>query len=33
MSERDLNRALLYFAIIPGATALLGLFIFLIRRR
>jgi len=33
MSERDLNRTLLYFAIIPGATALLGLFIFLIRRR
>lgn len=33
MSERDLNRILLYFAIIPGATALLGLFIFLIRRR
>lgn len=33
MSERDLNRTLIYFAIIPGATALLGLFIFLIRRR
>lgn len=33
MSERDLNRTLFYFAIIPGATALLGLFIFLIRRR
>ncbi len=33
MSERDLNRILIYYAIIPGATALLGLFIFLIRRR
>lgn len=33
MSERDLNRMLLYFTIIPGAIALLGLFIFLIRRR
>lgn len=33
MSERDLKRLLLYFAIIPGATAVFGLFIFLIRRR
>jgi len=33
MSERDLNRTLLYFAILPGATALLGLLIYLIRRR
>lgn len=33
MSERDLTRTLFYFAIIPGATALLGFFIFLIRRR
>ena len=33
MSDRDLKRLLLYFAIIPGATALFGLFIFLIRRR
>ncbi|MGZ0657240.1 GldG family protein [Coraliomargarita sp. W4R53] len=33
MSERDLNRILIYFAIIPGATALLGLLIYLIRRR
>jgi nitrate reductase gamma subunit len=33
MSEKDLNRMLIYYAILPGATALLGLFIFLIRRR
>jgi hypothetical protein len=33
MSERDLNRILIYYAILPGATALLGLFIYLIRRR
>lgn len=33
MSERDLNRMLFYYAILPGATALLGLLIFLIRRR
>ncbi|WPJ94466.1 GldG family protein [Coraliomargarita algicola] len=33
MSERDLNRILIYFAILPGATALLGLLIYLIRRR
>ena len=33
MSERDLTSTLFYFAIIPGATALLGFFIFLIRRR
>lgn len=33
MSDRDLKRLLLYFAIIPGTTALFGLFIFLIRRR
>jgi ABC-type uncharacterized transport system involved in gliding motility auxiliary subunit len=33
MSDRDLKRLLLYFAIIPGATALYGLLIFLIRRR
>lgn len=33
MSERDLNRTLLYYAILPGAAALLGLFIYLIRRR
>lgn len=33
MSDRDLKRLLLYFAIIPGGTALFGLFIFLIRRR
>ncbi|MEC7230334.1 MAG: ABC transporter, partial [Verrucomicrobiota bacterium] len=32
MSERDLNRTLMYYAIIPGATALLGLLIYLIRR-
>lgn len=33
MSERDLKRILIYFTALPGATALLGLFIFLIRRR
>jgi len=33
MSDRDLKRLLLYFSIIPGATALFGMFIFLIRRR
>ncbi len=33
MSERDLNRTLIYYAILPGVTALFGLFIFLIRRR
>jgi ABC-type uncharacterized transport system involved in gliding motility auxiliary subunit len=33
MSERDLNRTLIYYAILPGVTALLGLLIFLIRRR
>ena len=33
MSERDLNRLLLYYGAIPGAVALLGLLIFLIRRR
>lgn len=33
MSERDLNRLLLYYGAIPGATALLGIFIFLLRRR
>jgi ABC-type uncharacterized transport system involved in gliding motility auxiliary subunit len=33
MSERDLNRILIYYAILPGATALLGLLIYLIRRR
>lgn len=33
MSERDLNRTLLYYAILPGATALFGIVIFLIRRR
>jgi hypothetical protein len=33
MSERDLNRTLIYYAMIPGAVAALGLLIFLIRRR
>lgn len=33
MSEHDLNRSIFYFATIPSATALLGLFIYLIRRR
>ena len=33
MSERDINRMLLYFAILPGVTAFAGLFIFLLRRR
>lgn len=33
MSQRDLKRMLLYFCIMPAATALLGLFVFLIRRR
>jgi ABC-type uncharacterized transport system involved in gliding motility auxiliary subunit len=33
MSERDLKRTLVYFAIMPAATALLGLFVFLLRRR
>ncbi|MBL6829695.1 MAG: GldG family protein [Puniceicoccaceae bacterium] len=32
MSERDLNRTLMYYSIIPGITALLGLLIYLIRR-
>jgi ABC-type uncharacterized transport system involved in gliding motility auxiliary subunit len=33
MSERDLNRLLLYYGCIPAATAFLGLLIFFIRRR
>ena len=33
MSERDLNRTLLYFAIMPLGAALFGLLIFFIRRR
>lgn len=33
MSERDLNRALVYFAIMPSGTAVFGLLIFLVRRR
>lgn len=33
MSESDLKRMLLYFAILPAATAVFGLFIFLLRRR
>jgi ABC-type uncharacterized transport system involved in gliding motility auxiliary subunit len=33
MSQRDLKSMLLYFATLPAATALLGLFVFLIRRR
>lgn len=33
MSEQGLKRLLLYYATIPGATALFGLMIFLIRRR
>lgn len=33
MSEKGLKRLLLYYATIPGATALFGLMIFLIRRR
>lgn len=33
MSERDLNRLLLYYGTIPGTTAFLGIVIFLIRRR
>lgn len=33
MSERDLNRMLVYFTIMPAAAALLGLFVFLLRRR
>ena len=33
MSQNDLQRMLLYFAILPAATALLGLFVFLLRRR
>ena len=32
MSERELNRTLMYYAILPSATALLGLLIYLIRR-
>ena len=32
MSKRDLNRTLIYYAILPSATALLGLLIYLIRR-
>ena len=32
MSTRDLNRTLIYYAILPSATALLGLLIYLIRR-
>ena len=32
MSKRDLNRILIYYAILPSATALLGLLIYLIRR-
>lgn len=33
MSERDLNRLLLYFSIMPISVALFGTFIFIIRRR
>jgi ABC-type uncharacterized transport system involved in gliding motility auxiliary subunit len=33
MSQKGLKRLLLYYATIPGATALFGLIIFLIRRR
>jgi hypothetical protein len=33
LSEQDLQRTLIYFGFIPGATALLGLFIYLVRRR
>jgi nitrate reductase gamma subunit len=33
MSQKGLKRLLLYYATIPGATALFGLMIFLIRRR
>ncbi|MEC7274206.1 MAG: GldG family protein [Verrucomicrobiota bacterium] len=33
MSEHDLNRSLYYYALIPSATALIGIFIFIIRRR
>ncbi len=33
MSEQDQQRILLYFAIMPAATALLGIFVFLLRRR
>jgi ABC-type uncharacterized transport system involved in gliding motility auxiliary subunit len=33
MSESDLNRMLIYFAILPAATGFFGLFIFLLRRR
>jgi ABC-type uncharacterized transport system involved in gliding motility auxiliary subunit len=33
MSERDLTRALIYFAALPLASAVFGLFVFLIRRR
>ena len=33
MSEHDLNRSLYYYALIPSATALIGLFIYIIRRR
>ena len=32
MSERELNRTLMYYAILPSATTLLGLLIYLIRR-
>ena len=32
MSEYDLNRSLYYYALIPSATALLGIFIYIIRR-
>ena len=32
MSERELNRILMYYSIVPGGTALLGLLIYLIRR-
>lgn len=33
MSEKDLNRILLYFSILPASVALFGGFIFIIRRR
>ncbi len=33
MSEHDLKRMFIYFAILPAATAVFGLFIFLLRRR
>ncbi|MDP4611582.1 MAG: GldG family protein [Opitutales bacterium] len=33
MSQQDLKRMLLYFALMPAGTALLGLFVFLLRRR